>query len=247
MGVFIPSAFIIPGLDIDSWDNTGSNITVAVPFGPVFDATKEIAEAYKIGQTIFFNKDDVDTPLWYKNYKGVNRTSEQSVNPVVQFSPEMESFSDIKELYSISGYRNMSYVFAPGMPEGFPAAAPGHQISDPPLDGFGNPIPGFDLRATLVFADDITTDQIGGSAATLTNLLNERATETVFRDTVVVNLIDGEVLPTGQFIFRQHYDLGDLVEVKGYSGITQKARVLEYIRSKDATGEKAYPTLEMIN
>lgn len=247
MGVYIPSAFVVPGLSISSWDDTDSDISVAVPFGPVFDPMRELAETYKIGQTIFWDPSDSVSPIKYRNYKGLDRSSDQAIRPVIRFSPDMESFTDIKELDSIEQYRNLSYVFAPGMPETFPAAAPGHQISNPPLDGSGNTYPSFDLRAVLVFADDITTDQIGGSAATLTNLLNERATTAVFRDYKRVNLVDGEIVPTDMVKFRTNYGLGDIVEVQGYSEITKKARILEYIRSKDATGEKAYPTLEMLD
>jgi hypothetical protein len=41
--------------------------------------------------------------------------------------------------------------------------------------------------------------------------------------------------------------LGDIIEVQGNSDIVSTARVTEYIHSQDAAGEKAYPTVTMIN
>lgn len=43
------------------------------------------------------------------------------------------------------------------------------------------------------------------------------------------------------------YNLGDVVKFVGDYGLESKARVTEYIRSKDATGTKSYPTLTSID
>lgn len=48
--------------------------------------------------------------------------------------------------------------------------------------------------------------------------------------------------------FGTDYGLGDIVKLVGDYGLDKKARVTEYIRSKDnASGEKSYPTLVSIN
>lgn len=48
------------------------------------------------------------------------------------------------------------------------------------------------------------------------------------------------------YIFNQDYGLGDVVTLVGDYGLVTPARVTEYIRSEDATGRKAYPTLVSI-
>ena len=53
-------------------------------------------------------------------------------------------------------------------------------------------------------------------------------------------------MPDNQFQYGIHYNLGDVIEVEGNTGVVQSARITEYIRSQDAAGEKAYPTVSMI-
>ena len=48
------------------------------------------------------------------------------------------------------------------------------------------------------------------------------------------------------YVYGVDYSLGDLVRLVGDYGLDQKARVTEYIRSEDASGFKAYPTLTTI-
>jgi hypothetical protein len=60
-------------------------------------------------------------------------------------------------------------------------------------------------------------------------------------------LVDGEVVPQPQYKYGVNYKLGDLIELVGSDGGVQKAQVTEYIRSKDATGEKAYPTVSVVD
>ena len=110
----------------------------------------------------------------------------------------------------------------------------------------GTPSTGFDLRAMLVFAEDITTDMVGGSASVLQSTLNQRSSQAL-QDHQFAKIVDGEIVPTSQFAYGRDYNLGDVIEVQGYSGITQHARVTEYIHTQDSTGEKHYPTVTMID
>ena len=71
------------------------------------------------------------------------------------------------------------------------------------------------MRAIMVFADDITTDMVGGSLQGMTNVLNQRATEAL-QDHAYIRHVDGEIVPTSQFVYGRDYTLGDIVEVQGY-------------------------------
>jgi hypothetical protein len=94
----------------------------------------------------------------------------------------------------------------------------------------------------MVFAEDITTDQVGGDAAKLLDILNSRAKDGL-ANSEYVQVVDGEIVPTAQFKYGRDYGMGDLIEIQGKSGAINRARVTEYIRSQDAEGEKAYPTV----
>ena len=219
-------------------DSSGPNVEVAVPYGPLYDVLNGIATTYSIGMTLTLDEaTDDDYTLGFSSYAGINRTSSQSANPIIRFSPEMQTFTDIKEFQSISDYKTEVYTFVPSNPNSL-ATFPGY--------GWWNLYSGFDLRAEMSFEEDITTDMVGSDAYVLLNLLIQRALTGLLTHKFV-KMIDGQIVATNQVKYGIDYNLGDIIEVQGYSGIIQSARVIEYIRSKDAVGEKAYPTLEMID
>lgn len=240
-GIPNPESLAIPGLGLDDYDKSGSSLKVALKYGPLYDAMLEFAKAYEIGMQIILDFNS-STPLKFRSYKGLDRTSIQTDVPVVRFSPEMNSFTDTEEIQSISSYKTNVYSFVPGLDpeEGQPdlRTTPGIGI----LPGEHS---GFDLRAKLIFSSDITTDQVGGSSATLLEILNNRA-QTELSNSKYVKTVDGEIVPDSQFQYGTHYNLGDIIEVEGETGIVQRSRITEYIRSQDNTGEKAYPTVTAI-
>jgi hypothetical protein len=97
----------------------------------------------------------------------------------------------------------------------------------------------------MVFAEDITTDLVGGDAGLLLRLLNQRAKDALANNNYT-KVVDGEVVPQSQYQYGKHYSLGDIVELQSPSGLTTPARITEYIRSQDANGQRAYPTVSVI-
>jgi len=150
----------------------------------------------------------------------------------------MDSFTNIQDLESIADNKNVIYSFAPSAQSLGPTA--GHSVVTPPTG------PSFDVRVGMIFADDITPDTVGSDLSKLNVALQEKA-NVELQNRKVVKLVDGEIVQTGQIQFGVDYFLGDIVEVEGNTGVLQKARVTEYIRSKDTAGERAYPTLSMID
>ncbi len=104
---------------------------------------------------------------------------------------------------------------------------------------------GFDLRAEMTFEEDITTDMIGGDANVLATILNQRANQALQNDRFV-RAVDGQIVPLHQFQYGVDYNLGDVIEVEGNSGLVQTSRITEYIRAEDNAGERAYPTVAML-
>lgn len=239
IGVTNPELLVIPGLGLNAYDTSGDNISVGIPYGPVYDAMKEIATTYQIGmQIILESVTDTSYSLGFRSYRGLDRTSGQTINSDVRFSPQMDSLTNIKELQSIAAFKTLVYAFAPSDPDGL-ATLPGvSSLTGPEYTGF-------DLRALLVFAEDITTDMIGGVPANLVNILNSRAQDAISKNHFI-KTVDGEIVPENQFKYGIHYNLGDVIEVQGNTGVVQTARITEYIRSQDEAGEKAYPTVSMI-
>jgi hypothetical protein len=242
IGITNPERFAIPGLGLRDYDTSGGPVKAAIPFGPLYDKLREFATTFEIGVKIEFDPDDL-YPLGFRSYKGVDRTSVQSEYPPVRFSPQMDSFTNIEELESIAALKTLAFSFAPGLnpDEGDPDLRTVPGVSS--LSGYE--YTGFDLRASQTFEEDITTDQVGGDPDVLVDILNSRAEKELIANQFV-HMVDGEIVPDNQFKYGVHYNLGDIVEVEGKTGTVKMARVTEYIRAKDSSGEKAYPTVSVI-
>jgi len=243
-GIANPQQLAIPGLILKDFDKAGGNISVGVPYGPIYDALREIATTYEVGMQITLESaSDTAYTLAFRTYRGLDRTSGQTLYPPVRFSPQLDSLTDIKELQSIAALKTLVYAFASNNPvdaNDVPlATAPGVSALS------GTQYTGFDLRALLVFSSDITTDMVGGSAANLLAVLNSRAKDEL-NNNRFEKAVDGEIVPENQFKYGIHYNLGDVIEVQGNSEIISTSRVTEYIRSQDEAGERVYPTVAML-
>lgn len=235
-GIPDPSTLAISNLTQGSLDTeTTGDVSVAVSYGPLYDAAKEIATTYGIGMRITLEDvTESSYSLEFSDYRGVDRSGLQNVNPVIRFSSQTDSFNDTKELQSIKDYKTNVYSFATKNPSNL-ATVPGVAIANPDLREW-------DLRAFLEFADDISTNMVGGDPDKLLEVLNQRAQKALAKHKAV-NVVDGEISPLNQFKYRVDYDLGDTIEVQGTMGFIQPSRITEYIWSQDANGEKAYPTV----
>lgn len=237
-GVPDPTVFIIPGLTVVAYNNDGWT-DFAVPYGPVYDAMRDIATTYEIGMQITLESaSNAGYSLGFRSYKGLDHTSGQNVNTIIRFSPQMDSLTDIKELQSNKSQATIVYSFAPGNPDGLATVAGASSLA-------GASYTGFDMRAMMTFEEDITTDQVGGDPNVLTSILNSRA-NLALTNNRFAKAIDGQIVPLHQFQYGVDYNLGDIIEVQGNSQIVQTSRVTEYIRSQDDAGLKEYPTVAML-
>jgi hypothetical protein len=239
IGIDNPQRLAIPGLGLKDYDKIGTSVNVGIPYGPVYDAMREIATTYQVGMQITLESvSDTGFTLGFRSYRGLDHTSGQTVNPVVRFSPQMDTLANIKEVQSIASFKTLAYAFAPGNPGGL-ATTPGKDAVS------GDQYTGFDLRAQMIFAEDVTTDMVGGSAVNLLSILNTRAHD-ANSNHPFVKAVDGEIVPQNQFQYGVHYNLGDVIEVQGNSGVVSSSRVTEYIRAQDEAGERSYPTVAML-
>ena len=59
--------------------------------------------------------------------------------------------------------------------------------------------------------------------------------------------IDGESIPDINYVYGDHYFLGDIVKVVNECGISSSARIVEYTLTRDENGESACPSFASIN
>lgn len=222
---------------------------VTLNYGQLYDLLTSIAKQYALGFSLYLDSaDESGYSLVFTVYNGRDLTRAQEVNEVVKFSPILDNLSNIKELRSIANFKTAAFAYpSDSIPDAFftvygRAYAPGwfdaYQPDAPATNGF-------ERRNLIVFADDIT-EEMAVNDEGLIDLLNEAAANALVNNNYI-KVIDGEINPLNQrYIYGEHYKLGDVVELEIPNADYQTARVTEYIRSRDSTGEKAYPTLSLI-
>lgn len=232
------SFFVIGDLDA-----TGDDIVEKVPFGPLYDSIKPIGEANKVGMAVYLSADAFSHEFEFVTYTGVNRTSDQFENDRVRFSPADDTMKNVKELRSIAGYKNVVYVIPPPWWSIGVEGTPDYVVVYAP--GFDPETVGFDRRILVIDASNISYVDTGSYATATTEM--EKMGKDALANNNFTKLLDGEVVPQPGYIYGVHYHLGDIVELVGQSGIPQKAQITEFIHSLDSEGEKAYPTVSVVD
>jgi len=242
----------IPNLSLGPIDTSGEIKRLTIPIGPLYDGISKIATDEGLGISLYLELAHPDTgySLKFTTYRGKDRTSDQSVNPLVRLVPEMDSISDIKEIRSISTYKNVAYVYYKGVIT--------NHYAEPSM-----PIPeGFARRVLIVDAEGepvgrkVTTQQyqqLGGGTYVyyvigpdeLNAFLDQHAKDALANHNYI-RAIDGQTSPQNDYKYGVDYGLGDVIELEGLTGLISKARVTEYIRSQDKNGEREYPTIAAI-
>lgn len=107
---------------------------------------------------------------------------------------------------------------------------------------YNNPV-GLDRRVVFIDQsnDDATSDIDARRVRALIEL-SKHAKTAVFDGELAVNIADLYDKPQ----YLGGYSLGDVIQLRGKYGLYQNTRVVEFIRSMDANGTKAYPTFETV-
>lgn len=239
----------IPFLTLGSIDTSGTDQRLTFPIGPLYEGIKQLAAQHGVGISLYLESADPSTgySLKFKTYKGVDRTSDQSVNPLVRLLPELDSLADLKEIRSSALYKNICYVYYQGIvtkhlaepslpePEGFDRRVMVRDAEGAPV-GTGSYTPDWRFGSwtqTYVTPEDVTK-------------FREQTAKDAFANNNYIHTIDGQTSPINDYEYGVDYGLGDIIELRGITGDLAKAKITEFIRSEDQTGEKGYPTITVI-
>ena len=293
MGIWKPSVFAIPGLVIAAWDNGGSSVKASVSFGPVFDELKKVAETYGVGQKITLDSvTDASYTLGYRNFRGLDRTSGQSVRPVVRFSPDVGPIKDIREFQSSRDRKTRVYIWTTEIEDivsigdtletNYDFYGDGTLVYNFEVEGtyfddinkatsafdknYVGPT-GFDMKVGIITdaplgpwdigyerQEDAETGEVNWGRYTpqyntyRTNYENALGPlgRLYLSQNKIIKTVDGELDESPQYEYGVDYGMGDILELEGYSGTVGKIRVVEFVRSQDATGEKSYPGVQVV-
>lgn len=151
-------------------------------------------------------------------YTGVDRTA------TVRFEATRDMLDDGNYVFSKVGSANVGYIL------GNNASATLSKKSVEPT--------GLDRRVLLIDASSTIASDAAMLRALAEPALSEASETAIFDGTINQDL--------STFTYGSDYGLGDIVQLVGDYGLVSNARVTEYIRSEDATGVKAYPTLTAV-
>lgn len=240
----------IPGLELGDVDTSGDDERVTIPIGPLYSSIYPIAEKYGIGISLYLDSANIDTGfvLKFKTYTGEDRTSDQDVNPLIRLQPDLDSLSEIKELRSIEFYKNTVYVYYKGIisvhyedPDNIPEGMDRRVMI---TNAEGEPVGHKVSYRYGALPNDYYSNYVIDSGD-LADFYAENARDALANNNYI-RAIDGQTSPVNEFKYGTDYGLGDIIELEGISGNIAKARVTEYIRSQDKTGEREYPTISVV-
>jgi len=242
--------------------------------GPLYNVLQQLAEKDGLGISLYLESaDEVEGyVLKFKTYRGVDRTSDAVEEPL-RLTPNMETLSDLKEVRSIDGYKNVVYVVyqnrisvhyedPDNIPEGLDRRV---MVTDAEGEPVGHkPAP----MSRLVYAYSASSGDkevsastgsggsamYGGAYARTPTIVDsddiaafrEQNAKDALANHNYIRAVDGQVSQINQYKFGTDYGLGDILELEGLTGIINKARVTEYIRAQDKTGLREYPTLSVV-
>lgn len=199
----------------------------------LYDAIKDTCESADLGFGIFIKNHKemhtLDRPLVYRVYTGYDRTSTQSVNAPVVFSPDLDNLENTHSLVSSAKFKNVAVVVNEDT------------VIEVVADGTPSNVGGRSRKVLLVNMKD-ETELLGDD---LIALMEQRGKEELAKHRVL-EAFDGEIDEYGsQYVYGRDYGLGDLVEMRNQDGQTNRMMVTEQIFAADAEGQRGYPTLTL--
>lgn len=244
-------------LELGAVDAGGVAQRWTVPVGPLYSVLQPLAEQDGLGFTLYLESADAEIGyvLKFATYRGVDRSSAQDVNDLIRLTPNMDTLTGLKEIKSIDGYKNVVYVVyenevsihyedPSNIPEGLNRRVMVRDATGEPI-GTTKVFDAMATRGGPTFYGGSYQRTVVGLADKVK--FREQNAKDALANNNYIRAVDGQVSQSNEYKFGVHYGMGDILELQGLTGILQNARVTEYIRAQDQTGEREYPTLSVIS
>lgn len=192
-------------------------------YDPLDETLQSICEYTDTGYEIYLNPSQKFTDVYkFDMLPGVDRSANQSENSRVIMSLEFESVENISYTNDTTSYKNVAYAGGAGEDYNRSVLAVTNEQETPK---------GYKRRETFV---DCGTLEIAETETTLS--LSEEGKHKL-QEFKKVETLNATVSTTGPFLYRQHYDLGDLVTVYVPEiGVAQDMRISEAEESYEPNG-----------
>ena len=233
----------IDKLELGPIDTSGTVKRLTVPIGPLYTGIANLAKQEGVGISLYLDSATIDFGyvLKFSTYQGKDHTTGGAF-PLVRLVPDLDTLSELKEVRSVAEYKNVCYVHYQGSitthyaeptlpkPEGFERRV---MVRDAEGEPVGHMVYSFQWTHYVI------------TEAEKAAFLEQNARDALANHNYI-RAIDGQTSPNAEYKYGVDYGLGDIIELQGITGIISKARVTEYIRSQDKSGEKEYPTISVL-
>lgn len=218
----------------DSTDTAITELTLEAQYtgDNLYDAISAACKDKKIGFKVVLNDQN---QFVFSLYKGADRSYEQNKNPYVVFSPEFDNMINSNYIRSKKEYKNVTLVAGEG--EG--------SARKTVTVGSGK---GLERRELFTDARDLTTQTSSGGTIPTSEYnkqLTQRGNEKL-ADSPISESFEGESDTTRMFVFKEDFDIGDIVQNRNEYGQEGRSIVSEMVFSQDEEGFMAYPTFETL-
>lgn len=171
---------------------------------------KKIAKASGVGFRV--SPDFKKKALLFECYKGEDKSTKQFARNRVIFSQEYNNLTSCEYTFSNQKYKTLAIVGGEGK---------GEERVYVTVGG-GNDL---NLREVFVDAKDLRSKDL--TPAKYKDLLRKRGEEVLQKNSIIESL-ESEVNGEGNFIYKKHYDLGDIVTIKNSKwNLLQHLRIVE--------------------
>lgn len=216
----------IPLLELGELNNFPETVEFQATMKNLLSYEKKLSKASNIGFRV--RPDFKLKKLYFETYKGKDKTMSQGINSRVIFSEMYENLNNATYTYNNESERTKAIVGGKG--EG--AARVYVEV------GGGS---GYGLKEIFVDAKEISDEDL--TNAQYLNLLRQKGHEALNTNIVIEN-VESETEANINFIYKVHYDLGDIVTVKKPSWeLTFDRRLTEIQEVYEYGGMKVIPTM----
>lgn len=219
----------------------------------VYDVVCSLCQANKVGWRILPKGAG---GFEFELYVGVDRSYAQSVNPYVTFSPSFENLLNSNYIKSLKSYKNSIYAvgtyqkevilqnkYKDDNGEWVVEEQTTYEEAEVVTWQYSETATPSGLARREMFIDNggVNDGEQGGEYATW-NAVNKEKAIAELGEHQTTTAFEGELEATRQYIYREDFNIGDIVQVENEFGITGTVYISEIVFSQDANGITITPT-----
>lgn len=219
----------------------------------VYDVVCSLCQANKVGWRILPKGAG---GFEFELYVGVDRSYAQSVNPYVTFSPSFENLLNSNYIKSFKSYKNSIYAvgtyqkevilqnkYKDDNGEWVVEEQTTYEEAEVVTWQYSETATPSGLARREMFIDNggVNDGEQGGEYATW-NAVNKEKAIAELGEHQTTTAFEGELEATRQYIYREDFNIGDIVQVENEFGITGTVYISEIVFSQDANGIAITPT-----